>query len=366
MSGEYSEQLEGDRERFARQMWRLARLGRGLWTALFEREMDSALWHVGNWLEANLKREGIIQVTVDRDAQSFMFPWNLLFDGELPEREGDMPSLHGFWGYRYAIEQRLPTPLTGPASSIWSDEPVRLDDGFEIGFVLWPFKQAPQQRKLIEDLTSRGHGQIATGGPIVSQADAFALLSDCRSHILYFFTHGYTRQRDADIGGLDFLKMYGDLPEDSPLRAHWRTLYEQTRQPTFDVSRSRIQPRYGNVYLDDLYTLEREEINLHNNPVVILNMCESAQATPSLSESFVHFFINRGARCVIGTECTMMATFAHHFSEELLQSLLGGDTIGDAFLKSRRKFLQLNNPLGLAYTLFGSATARFEPPPFEV
>jgi hypothetical protein len=96
----------------------------------------------------------------------------------------------------------------------------------------------------------------------------------------------------------------------------------------------------------------------------MLNMCESAQLTPSLSESFFHFFLDRGARAVIGTECPMTVEFAHPFAARFLGEVFAGRPVGDALLETRRHFLKLNNPLGLAYTLFGQATVAFEPPRF--
>jgi hypothetical protein len=110
-----------------------------------------------------------------------------------------------------------------------------------------------------------------------------------------------------------------------------------------------------------------DEINLsRTHPIVFLNMCESAQVTPSLGDSFIHFFIDRGARCVIGTECSMRPLFAHLFSQAFLGTLLRGVPAGRALLQARRAFVDQYNPLGLAYTLFGSATARFEPAPLPL
>jgi hypothetical protein len=352
MSGVYEKQLEGGEDDFERQMNRLARLGRRLWIKVFKRDEGSALWEIGNWLEEHpLKPDGIVQVSVQRGAETFVFPWSLVYDKKYPRDESELPSLDGFWGLRYIIEQRLPTRAR--------EQPIRLENGFEIAFMLWPFSQVSEQKALIEDLTTQGRGTVATGRPITGADATYDLLGDCKSHIMYFFTHGHTRHREADIGGLDFIKMYGRLSPDSALREHWKELYDQVRQPDFEATSSWIGLRYGKLYLEELYD---SEIKLHNNPIVFLNMCESAQATPSLSESFVHLFINRGARCVVATECTMRPLFAHHFSSEFLKALLGGDSAGQAILDARRKFIESKNPLGLAYTLFGSAGARFDEP----
>lgn len=37
--------------------------------------------------------------------------------------------------------------------------------------------------------------------------------------------------------------------------------------------------------------------------IVVLNTCKSALPSPVLADSFVYFFLSRGASAVIGTEC---------------------------------------------------------------
>ena len=58
----------------------------------------------------------------------------------------------------------------------------------------------------------------------------------------------------------------------------------------------------------------------------------------------------------------MSVEFAHSFAKKLLTDILAGESLGEALLDARRHFMTLKNPLGLAYTLFGSATACFKPP----
>ena len=116
------------------------------------------------------------------------------------------------------------------------------------------------------------------------------------------------------------------------------------------------------MYLDELYASVSQ---FSHHPVIVLNMCESAQLVPSLRESFIDFFLNRGAAAVIGTECPITIAFAHPFAEVLLSGLLHGDDVGEALRSARRALLDLRNPLGLAYTLYGLATTRFKPPPLR-
>jgi hypothetical protein len=136
-------------------------------------------------------------------------------------------------------------------------------------------------------------------------------------------------------------------------------MYESVKNHAFSEDRSWIELSYGMVYLDELY---KEVVELRSRPLVILNMCESAQVTPSLSDSFVDFFLDRGARSVIGTECPMTVEFADTFSEALFRGLLHGHSVGQALLEARRDAFARRNPLGLAYTLFGSAAAAYAPP----
>jgi hypothetical protein len=101
-----------------------------------------------------------------------------------------------------------------------------------------------------------------------------------------------------------------------------------------------------------------------NGPLVFLNMCESAQVLPSLSGGFIPFFIQRGARGIIGTECPMTSTFAHPFSQEFFRRFLQGQAIGQILWELRKEFLEKGNPLGLAYTLYCDADMRLKQPLF--
>jgi hypothetical protein len=59
----------------------------------------------------------------------------------------------------------------------------------------------------------------------------------------------------------------------------------------------------------------------------------------------------------------MTVNFAHPFGGALLEGVLGGATVARALLDARRRFLQqARNPLGLAYSLYGTASVSFAPP----
>jgi hypothetical protein len=105
--------------------------------------------------------------------------------------------------------------------------------------------------------------------------------------------------------------------------------------------------------------LKRQDFFEIRRPIVFLNMCQSADLVPSLSSGFVRVFLDHNASAVLGTESLMTAVFANAFAKHVLDELFGGEDIGTALWKARRYFLkEIKNPLGLAYTLYGRATAR--------
>ena len=139
-----------------------------------------------------------------------------------------------------------------------------------------------------------------------------------------------------------------------------KPLYDVITSDDYKVDQSWIRLSGGRLILAELMPID--DISLQREPVVILNMCQSAQVMPGLQYSFVQFFLHRRARSVIGTECPISTVFAHPFSERLLREFLSGCTLGEALRRARAHFMRERNPLGLAYTLFGAAGAQFQTP----
>jgi CHAT domain len=358
MSKTFTERVEGDDDEFLTNIRRLAKAGRTLWMKLFKLDINNSMYKVGKWLEENpLLNGAIIQISLADNATDFVFPWSLIYDRPIPKKDYELPELEGFWGLRYCIEQQLPTPNRN------TDKPFQIQDKLRVGFMLWDqFSNANEQKTLMKNWTQDNSDKLEISHPITNADECYELLNKCDAHILYFYTHGYTRHRQADIGIGENLKLfttrYEKLLENDPRRELWKFLYESVKQEKFEPDHSWIEPTYGKLYLQDLYD---NIVSIYSEPLVFLNMCESAQITPSLLDSFIHFFINRGAKGVIGTECPMTVEFAHPFSEKFLGDLFAGETVGNALLNARCHFMELKNPLGLAYTLFGSATTCFKP-----
>jgi hypothetical protein len=359
-SGGYRERIAGTSDEYVENVRVLADIGSRLWTRLFRHESAGSLAIIGDWLIANpLPPGAVVQVSTAPDAQDFLFPWAMLFDRKVPVPRYELPDIEGFWGVRYCIEQRL-SPSHPPT-------PEAPHDGRRLGFFRCNrLKHAAEQDRLLQRLQAESRGSLTVSRPPLEDADkCYGVLQGCDADLLYFYAHGFTRSRrlggsgqgDADAERyLTFVRSIQATSEpESPLRSAADQALDEAARGTLRFDSSWIELSYGRLYLNKLY---QEVTRLPSQPVVVLNLCESGQITPYLAESFVHFFLSRGARSVIGTECSMSAEFAHHFSGELLERVLQGTNIGEALRLSRISFMQQNrNPLGLAYTLFGLSTA---------
>lgn len=91
-------------------------------------------------------------------------------------------------------------------------------------------------------------------------------------------------------------------------------------------------------------------------PLVFINGCSTVGFNPYAPSKFIKQFIQaKHASAVVGTETTIVEMLATEVARVFLQDLLDGQSAGDALLRMRRLLLAKNNPLGLMYTLYGSA-----------
>ncbi|MCU4671914.1 CHAT domain-containing protein [Microbacterium fluvii] len=89
---------------------------------------------------------------------------------------------------------------------------------------------------------------------------------------------------------------------------------------------------------------------LPGHPLVFINACESGELTPLFYGGFVSYFLAKGARGVIGTECKTPALFASEWAKAFFDELFAGTPLGETVLTLRRRFLADHaNPLGLLY-----------------
>ena len=352
MSEAYALKLEPGANDYLDAMRALAIAGRDLYTALFRRKRKSAIAEVGRLLSKMPHSAGsVVQISVAPEASDFLFPWALLYDAPIPDNPWEEPDPHGFWGFRYCIEQRLPGAQQRPfARQDARSGPLRM------AFMLWDqFVNSAEHHAMIDSLSSGRPGELDVSRPPITRASEAnrAMATGIPSDIYYFFAHAHVRNpisRTADA----FVDIFQSLPGDGKAREAFKEAYNWAigtgREPSW------IGLTYGRLRLTDLYA---GPVEFHNSPLIFLNACESSQLTPSLSgESFVDFFLDRGATAFLGTECTMTAVFAHAFGEFVLRRLLSGETIGAAILAARRHFITRRNPLGLAYSQYGYAGFR--------
>jgi len=101
---------------------------------------------------------------------------------------------------------------------------------------------------------------------------------------------------------------------------------------------------------------------LRGKPLVFINACESAELSPAFYDGFVPYFMAKGARGVIGTQCKTPALFAVEWAKRFFDRFLDGAALGEAFLDLRREFLAKHgNPLGLLYAVHCDGDTRIEP-----
>ena len=116
------------------------------------------------------------------------------------------------------------------------------------------------------------------------------------------------------------------------------------------------------VSLGDLNLDAPTTTQLAGNPLVFINACESAQMSSAFYDGFVPYFMAKGARGVVGTECNTPALFATVWAQRFFERFLEGESLGEVFLGLRKEFLeQHGNPLGLIYAVHCDGDTRVQP-----
>jgi hypothetical protein len=111
----------------------------------------------------------------------------------------------------------------------------------------------------------------------------------------------------------------------------------------------------GSLTLEELK--DNISFKLPGNPLVFLNACESAELSPLFYDGFVQFFMSKGARGVMGTECDVPALFAREWATRFFKRFLAA-AAGHCVLRLRQEFYKDNNLLGLLYALYVDGDTR--------
>jgi hypothetical protein len=118
----------------------------------------------------------------------------------------------------------------------------------------------------------------------------------------------------------------------------------------------------ASITLGDLKLDAPASTQLRGKPLVFINACESANLSPAFYDGFVPYFMDKGARGVVGTECKTPALFAVEWAQRFFTRFLDGESLGECFLGLRREFLEKHcNPLGLLYAVYCNGDTVIKP-----
>jgi hypothetical protein len=296
---------------------RLAKAGFRLYQRIFYGPAaDTQANLLGDTLRKMAQRETLkIQIF----SQHFMLPWGILYMADEFDPDHVDPEL--FLGLKHIIEH---IPLQQTMQVIEGTVPsqprltvslnVNADIDQQMGVPLIANQEADWS--VISQRAGVGLVVRKTRDD-VTQALADASTPD---NVLYFYCHAVSKSL-AEGGG----------PDTSTL----------------------VFSSNGRLTLGDLYIDAPPKIALPGAPLVFINACESAELSPLFYDGFVPYFMAKGARGVIGTECETPALFAAEWARRFFTHFLTGKSLGQAFLDLRREFYyQHHNLMGLLYALY--------------
>ena len=304
----------------------LARSGFRLYQRLFYGPAADAQTNlVGDRLREMARGDALkIQIV----SQQLVLPWAMLYLADSFDPDRVDPEL--FLGLRHTIEHiplqpsmRVVDPTIGSQPSLTVGLNVNADIDQQMGVSVvadqlgyWGRLSQRAGTRTILRKTDRE----------VTRALADALTPD---QILYFYCHAISRGLDDPAG-----------PDSSCL------VFSGDRRLT----------------LEDLNLSAPARQPLAGAPLVFINACESAELSPLFYDGFVPYFMSKGARGVIGTECSMPALFAAEWAARFFNRFLAGEPLGQSVLGLRRQFLeQHRNLLGLLYAVYCDGDTRVVP-----
>lgn len=361
----YREGVRGKLSERRESLYLMAVAGNRLYSTLFypsgaSAEQARSVAALRQWLETVAAGPGRPAIQIIHDGMPSGLPWSLLYPDAI--NEAGAVEATKFWGCRYRLEV-LTRQLAENTQQL---PPVR--DTVNIVGGTYNFR-VPTANGTVEVTSDHRNALLAwatrTGGitlDLREQADQAALNAMFSAgDVVYMFCHGHTAKPPDDNS--DWVARFRDQmaklsPEVKTKYSDLVKLAQEGYQPT--------DPNIGdswfkwNSSLLPLRLLSQWGLTLPRKPLVMLNMCESAQVLPTLSSGFIPFFSQLGARGVLGTECPMLAPFAAAFGQKVLERLLAGEKIGDVLPALRLQFIEEErNPLGLAYTYYGDADVSF-------
>lgn len=298
----------------------LAEAGQTLFYNIFLNDLASDQCRAfGNWLieEANRGRSVRVQV----NAELFTVPWGMLY----PQDPLDPASFswERFLGMRCVIEQ---TPLKNSGFRCDPDileGPTGLSMSLNVNWDLDKNGAVTRQIAHLDAIAKQAPKmRFVQRGSDTDVVTALGAPGD--DQIFYMYCH-------ADTVGLNTVSGPG------------------ASTFTFTGDKS--------VSLNHLNRYAPSKFQFTGAPLVFINACESGAMSSGFYGGFVSYFIGKGARGVIGTECKVPAMFAEEWAKRFFTDFLtGNDDIGTVMLKMRQHFVNNHgNGLGLLYGLHCNA-----------
>ena len=110
-----------------------------------------------------------------------------------------------------------------------------------------------------------------------------------------------------------------------------------------------------------LTAAELPKVTWAHHPLVVLNGCGTTGFSNTATSAFITALVDgRGAAAVVGADVPVAEVMAAEVGETIVKAVLEGEPLGSALARARRRLLSRRNPLGLAYTLYGSADLALE------
>jgi hypothetical protein len=334
----------GEEGNFDEALRRLAKAGSNLYNELFARALNTGLEPALN--AARKANDQIIQAV--HLAENFAFPWNALYDFDLPEQVHQGPPLpvckgftrskpdgtlyscadclkdcqhavkkeavcaYGFWGLRHQVEQLITTRLTKPRElQPIADVAVRYVVGLP----------GTQLDRIPGDLASKLGSSVR---PIPDDQEILPLL-------------------------------WGpDRPPVLLIVGHYKTapVLDEREGPRITLPRARF------LTPDDILNQRKQNPDPWGDPrsVVLLAACRGGVVDIRGVRNFVNMFTQVGAGAVIGPDAVIYEGLARSFATRMCDALVNErQSVGSAVLEFRRYLLRNFNPLGLVFTTYGFA-----------
>ena len=229
---------------------------------------------------------------------------------------------HGFWGFRYVIEQ-LPYRLREGETQGFpvADEALSNTLPLEVNALNFAFPNWPAHlQKLQTEFPASGLTLRTHTGPEVETAFG----EENQPDLLYFYAHG----------GKAMEGPYFNLGSEEAAKKIWLQDLEDIAEPLGEKS-----------YL------------------VFLNTCNSTAYTPEMTENFIEFFFHKNAVGVLGSQCEIREEVADYFFRKFLHHFITGKPLGEALFATRWEMLEKEwDPRGLVYSMFAPAHTHLKNP----